>query len=97
MQEYRAGDAAAGASGLPEGSVPAAPSAAEVRAARKEVARIERRLARLAGEESALHDELAAHATEHEKVLVLDAQLRALAAERDELEAAWLEAAETAG
>jgi ATPase subunit of ABC transporter with duplicated ATPase domains len=76
---------------------PAAASAAEVRAARKEVARIERRLAKLADEETALHDELAAHATEHEKVLALDAKLRSLAAERDELEAAWLEAAETAG
>jgi ATPase subunit of ABC transporter with duplicated ATPase domains len=74
-----------------------APGAAEVRAARKEVARIERRLAKLADEESALHDDLAAHATEHEKVLALDAKLRALAAEREELEAAWLEAAETAG
>ena len=83
----------------PEGSPasPAAPSAAEVRAARKEVARIERRLARLADEETALHDDLAAHATDHQRVLVLDTQLRALAAERDELEAAWLEAAETAG
>ena len=74
-----------------------APSATEVRAARKEIARIERRLARLATEESALHDELAAHATDHERVIALDARLRALAAERDELEAAWLEAAETAG
>ncbi len=98
VQNYRAGDATAGASGPPgAAAVPPAPSPAEVRAARKEVARIERRLARLAAEESTLHDELAAHATEHEKVLVLDAQLRALAAERDELEAAWLEAAETAG
>ena len=68
-----------------------------MRAARKEVARIERRLTRLAEEESALHDELAAHATDHERVIALDARLRALAAERDELEAAWLEAAETAG
>ena len=78
-------------------STAAAPSAAEVRAARKEVARIERRLAKLADEESALHDDMAAHATEHEKVLALDAKLRVLAAEREELEAAWLEAAETAG
>ena len=89
--------AAEPAGGYRVGTSPAAPGAAEVRAARKEVARIERRLARLADEESALHDELAAHATDHQKVLALDTQLRALAAERDELEAAWLEAAETAG
>jgi predicted nucleic acid-binding Zn-ribbon protein len=68
-----------------------------VRAARKEVARIERRLSRLAEQEAALHDELAAHATDHEAVLALDTRLRALAAERDELESAWLAAAETAG
>jgi len=89
-RNHRAGEPGAGRSS-------AAPSPAEVRAARKEVARLERRLAKLADEESALHDEMAEHATEHEKVLALDARLRALAAERDELEGAWLEAAETAG
>jgi len=85
------GDVAAGAVSSAD-----APSAAEARAARKEVTRIERRLARLAEEESALHDDLAAHATEHQVVLALDARLRALAVERDELESAWLTAAETA-
>ncbi len=72
-------------------------SGADVRAARKEVARIERRLAKLAQEEAALHDELAAHATDHAKVMALDARLRALTAERDELETAWLAAAEIIG
>ncbi len=72
-------------------------SGADVRAARKEVARIERRLAKLAQEEAALHDELAAHATDHAKVMALDARLRALTAERDELETAWLAAAEIVG
>ncbi|WP_373308241.1 ABC-F family ATP-binding cassette domain-containing protein [Cellulomonas oligotrophica] len=73
------------------------PSAAEVRAARKEVARIERRLEKIAALEAGLHDRMAAQATDHAAVTALDAELRALAAERDELEAAWLEAAETAG
>jgi ATP-binding cassette subfamily F protein uup len=40
---------------------------------------------------------MAEQATDHEKVLRLDEDLRALAAERVELEDAWLEAAETAG
>ena len=40
---------------------------ADPRAARKELARIERRLDRLAAEESALHADLAAHATDHER------------------------------
>ncbi|GCE75777.1 ABC-F family ATP-binding cassette domain-containing protein [Cellulomonas biazotea] len=75
----------------------ASPSPADVRAARKEIARIERRLSRIADLEKALHDKMAAQATDHEAVLALDAELRALAAEKDDLEAAWLEAAEVAG
>ena len=66
------------------------------RAARKELARIERRLARIAAEESALHAEMAEHATDYERVSALDERLRALARERDELETAWLAAAEEA-
>ncbi|TQL01456.1 ABC-F family ATP-binding cassette domain-containing protein [Cellulomonas sp. SLBN-39] len=88
-----------GASAAPAPVAPPAdgPSAAQVRAARKEVTRIERRLEKIAALESGLHDRMAAQATDHAAVTALDAELRALAAERDELEAAWLEAAETAG
>ena len=39
---------------------------------------------------------MAASATDHERLRELQAELDALAAEREELEAAWLEAAETA-
>jgi len=80
----------------PEPAGPA-PSAADVRAARKEVARIERRLAKITDLEQGLHAQLAQHATDHETVQRLDAELRALAAERDDLEDAWLTAAELAG
>ncbi|WP_372492748.1 ABC-F family ATP-binding cassette domain-containing protein [Cellulomonas wangsupingiae] len=95
----RAGGGAVTSSPAPgaETDAPPAPSAAEVRAARKEVQRIERRLERIAALEADLHTRMAAQATDHAAVLALDAELRALAAERDELEAAWLEAAETAG
>jgi ABC transport system ATP-binding/permease protein len=75
----------------------AAPSQADVRAARKEIARIERRLSRIAELEATLHDKLAANATDYERIQALDAELRALATEKDDLEAAWLEAAEIAG
>ena len=85
-----AGATPAGAS-APDGSAPA-----RGRAARKEMARAERRLERLAADEAALHAELAAHATDHEQVTALDARLRALHAERDDLEAVWLAAAEAA-
>ncbi|MBX9244936.1 ABC transporter ATP-binding protein, partial [Actinotalea ferrariae] len=76
---------------------PDAPSAADVRAARKEVARIDRRLARIAAREGELHEQMAAAATDHETVQRLDAELRELAAEREALEEEWFLAAETAG
>ena len=74
-----------------------APTEAELRAARKEIARIERRLSRIADQESALHVKMSEQATDHQAVLALDAELRALAAEKDELESAWMEAAEIVG
>ncbi len=72
-------------------------SAADVRAARKEVARIERRLAKIAELEAGLHDKMAAAAADHTAILELDAQLRALSDEKDALEDAWLTAADQAG
>ncbi len=75
----------------------AAPSAAEVRTARKEVARIERRLSRIADLERVLHERMAAVAADHQAVLALDTELRALTEERASLEDAWLETAENAG
>ncbi|PVZ07969.1 ABC-F family ATP-binding cassette domain-containing protein [Actinomycetospora cinnamomea] len=73
-------------------STEAGRSEAEKRAARKEVARIERRLERIATEETKLHEQLAAAATEPDRLLALDAELRALVSEREQLEEAWLEA-----
>jgi hypothetical protein len=54
-------------------------------------------LAKLAAEEKALHDKMAADPTDYEGVAALDARLRELTAEKDELEMAWLEAAEVVG
>ncbi|GAA2726808.1 ABC-F family ATP-binding cassette domain-containing protein [Cellulomonas aerilata] len=96
----RAGDATdGGAATARAGAAPDAdaPSAADVRAARKDIARIERRLAKIADLESRLHTRMAEQATDHTAVQGLDAELRTLAAERAELEEAWLEAAEVAG
>jgi ABC transport system ATP-binding/permease protein len=67
-----------------------------LRAARKEVARLERALEKLAAREQALHAEMAAAATDHERLRALQAELDAVATEREDAEAAWLEAAETA-
>jgi ATP-binding cassette subfamily F protein uup len=76
--------------------VVAGPSAAEVRAARKEAARLERRLEKLGSEEERLHADLAAAATDHARVMALDARLRELVAERERVETDWLTAAELA-
>jgi ABC transport system ATP-binding/permease protein len=83
--------------GLP--TVPATPSAGPVvvgdtRATRKELARIERRLERISVAERRLHDQLAEHATDHERVLALDAELRELAQEKTELEDQWMDLAD---
>ncbi|MFI2365834.1 ABC-F family ATP-binding cassette domain-containing protein [Promicromonospora sp. NPDC019610] len=69
----------------------------DIRAAKKEVSRIERQLAKIAQKEAELHENIARQATDYQAVARLDAELRDLASERDELEAAWLEAAEVAG
>jgi len=78
----------------------ASPARAEARgdsrAARKELARIERRLSRIAAEEAEVHEVMAAVATDHEQVLALDTKLRTLAAEKAELEEQWLMLADDA-
>jgi ATP-binding cassette subfamily F protein uup len=65
-------------------------SAGDSRATRKEMTRIERRLARIGTTEKQLHDQLAEHATDHERVLALDGELRELAQEKTELEDQWM-------
>ncbi|MEV0606869.1 ABC-F family ATP-binding cassette domain-containing protein [Polymorphospora rubra] len=76
---------AAGASGL---------SAAEVRTARKELTRLERQVAKLEQKAAGLHEQLAANATDYAKVAELDAQLRAVTADREAVEESWLALAE---
>jgi ATP-binding cassette subfamily F protein uup len=64
------------------------------RTARRELARLERELDRLARREDALHVELAAHATEPDRVMELDAALRDVHARREAAEERWLELAD---
>ena len=87
--------AASGAGGPDDSDgVPAALSAADARLLRKELTKVERRSQRLHVEEDRLHAELAVAATDHERVLALDAELRAVVTEREQLEDRWLEIAE---
>jgi ATP-binding cassette subfamily F protein uup len=65
-------------------------SAAAERAARKELQRLERQLERLTGREDELSEELAANATDYEKLTSLGAELRTVQAEKADLEERWL-------
>lgn len=78
------------------GAPAAAVSAQEARAAKKELQKVERQLDKLSTRETALHKQIAENATDFEKVAGLDAELRELVTERDELEMRWLELAEDA-
>jgi ABC-type multidrug transport system ATPase subunit len=72
-------------------------SAADVREAKKELARVERALTKLSQREAAVHERMAVHATDHEKVTALDAELRAIAGEREALEETWLDLVDRIG
>ncbi len=67
-----------------------APSAAEERTARKELQRLERQLQRLSAREAELAEQLAANATDYEKLTTLGAELKAAQAEKSDLEERWL-------
>ncbi|HEX6338526.1 MAG TPA: ABC-F family ATP-binding cassette domain-containing protein [Jiangellaceae bacterium] len=100
VEEYlaRRHSATAGTGGGSSGSGDAGGSArlraGDRRAARKELARIEREVDKLTRREERLHVELAEHATDPERVLALDGALRELQAERETLEARWMALAE---
>jgi ABC transport system ATP-binding/permease protein len=65
-------------------------SAAGERNARKELARLERQLDRLSARETELADQLAASAADYERLISLGAELRAVQAEKSDLEDRWL-------
>jgi len=74
----------------PAGSAAAGSVAAAERTARKELQRLERQLDRLTAREAGLSAELAANATDYEKLTALGAELKAAQAEKADLEERWL-------
>ena len=100
IEEYLQRRADRPVNGLTAAPAPAAAkpasNAAEQRAARKEAARLERRMEVLVAKEEELHVQLAEAATDPGRLLELDAELKAVVAEREQVEHAWLEAAERA-
>jgi ATP-binding cassette subfamily F protein uup len=73
----------------------AAAPGAVLRAARKEVTRLERELERVTAREAELHEAMAQSATDHVRLRELQGELAAAGVRREELEAAWLETSET--
>jgi hypothetical protein len=69
-------------------------SAADLRGARKDLARLERQLARLEERIVALNESLAEHGSDYDKIMELDARLKAAQIERAQVEEDWLELAE---
>ena len=102
--EQRAAERTAPEARPPSGPAPdveaaAGPGTAGSREARRAVARLDRRLARLAERVAALEARMADPdvAVDHAQLTALAADLRAVTAERDQLEDEWLQAAEQAG
>jgi len=72
-------------------------SAADQRAAQKELAKVERQMTKLQQQAKNLHEQLATHATDYEKVSTLDTELRRINEEISRAEDAWLALAEQTG
>jgi ATP-binding cassette subfamily F protein uup len=79
------------------GDEPPAPPGAVRRSAEKESRRLERALEKLDARDAELQAAMAASASDHERLRALNAELAEVAAEREQLEAAWLETAELLG
>ncbi|MGH3656959.1 MAG: ABC-F family ATP-binding cassette domain-containing protein, partial [Micromonosporaceae bacterium] len=72
-------------------------TAAQRRQDRKELARLERQVAKLERREDELHEKLAANATDYEKAAALDIELAQVRADRQAAEESWLVLADQAG
>ena len=103
VDEYlrrRAADLAAAAADIAATTTESAPvdraraGSAEERAARKTLARLDKQLERVTEQEAALNAAILGAGQDYERLAQLSAELQALAAQRDELESEWLEAAE---
>ena len=98
VEEYltrRAGELAAEAQSGPGTGTGAGPGAAAAqRAAKKELQRLERQIEQLTGREAELSAELAAHASDYEKLIELGQRLRAVQDEKARLEERWLTVAD---
>jgi ATP-binding cassette subfamily F protein uup len=77
-------------------SDPSTGSSAAQRSARKDLARLDRQLSRVNTRIASVHARMAEHASDFVRLAELDAELTGLTGDREQLEHAWLEAAERA-
>ncbi|HKR49175.1 MAG TPA: ABC-F family ATP-binding cassette domain-containing protein [Pseudonocardiaceae bacterium] len=102
LQRWDVATGGVGVDGKPQGSGTSvvqsgtSTGAAHQRAARKELARLERQLERLAGQEADLQRRIAQQAADPHAFRELDGELRAVLAAKDDLETRWLHLADTA-
>ncbi|MET0235367.1 MAG: ABC-F family ATP-binding cassette domain-containing protein [Kibdelosporangium sp.] len=96
IEEYLTRRAATEAAAGPVKAAKPRSGAADQRATGKELQRLERTLDKLTKREAKLHADLAEAATKPDRLLELDAQLRDLLKEKDEVEERWLEIADSA-
>jgi ATP-binding cassette subfamily F protein uup len=98
IDEYleRLGKLSASAGGPAPAQATAPSNAAEQRNARKALARLERRMDVLTKRAAELHEAMARAGADADMLTSLDAQLRTVQDEKDEIEQQWLEAAEMA-
>ncbi|MEU9831385.1 ABC-F family ATP-binding cassette domain-containing protein [Streptosporangium sp. NPDC048047] len=88
---------AASADGAKAPAAQAGLSAKEERELRKELSRLERQLDKLSGREERLHAAMAEAASDYGRLASLDAELKEILAEKDGIEAEWLETADRLG
>ena len=67
------------------------------RQARKDLVRLEQQITRLDERLTALHEEMVTEASNHERLVQLQREIESITANKDELELAWLAAADIAG
>ncbi|MFA4927547.1 MAG: ABC-F family ATP-binding cassette domain-containing protein [Patulibacter sp.] len=92
-----AADRVASGANVPTPAKPAAPTGltgGALRDARKQVQKLERQIEKLEAREAAIHDQMAEAATDVGRLRELTAELATVTGEKDDVEAAWMEASE---
>jgi ATPase subunit of ABC transporter with duplicated ATPase domains len=74
-----------------------ATSSATSRQAKKDLARLEQQIARLDRQLASLHEQMLTAADDYQRLTELQREMESITASKDELELAWLEAADIAG